>query len=82
MKVHIKSFVEAEIKAKGIEFEVRSPKGKEQLGDCFLTMTGLIWCKGKKTRSKGIPIKWLDFMAICTSSKSLKAAIKAAKATK
>ena len=82
MKVHIKSFdVDMEVKAKGIEFEVRSPGGGvTQLGDCVLTMTGLIWCKGKTGRQNGIKVSWEDFIEICGSDAKLKAAVKAAKA--
>lgn len=48
MQVKIKSFdVNMEVKSNGIEFEVRNPDGSAQIGDCYLTMTGLIWCKGK-----------------------------------
>ena len=48
MKVNIKDFnVNMEVKSKGIEFEIRTPDGKKQLGDVFLTNTGIVWCKGK-----------------------------------
>ena len=80
MKVWIKSFdVAMEVKAKGIEFEVRSPDGTSQLGDCYLTMTGLIWCKGKTGRGAGLKVTWDEFIAICESQQSLNAAVKAAK---
>ena len=63
MKVSIKSFdVEMNVKSKGIEFEVRDPKGK-RLGDCYLTMTGLVWCKGKTAKENGKRISWQDFIA-------------------
>jgi hypothetical protein len=81
VKVYIKSFdVGMEVKSKGIEFEVRSSDGATQLGDCFLTMTSLIWCKGKTSKAKGIKVPWDDLVAICASKESLSAAIKAAKA--
>ncbi len=80
MKVPIKSFdVAMEVKSKGVEFEVRSPNGKTQHGDCVLTMTGLTWCIGKTARANGISVSWKDFMAICDSPESVKAAVKAAK---
>jgi len=41
------------VKQRGIEFEVRTPNGLSQVGDCYLTMTGLVWCKGKTTKPKG-----------------------------
>ena len=63
MKVSIKSFdVEMDVKSKGIEFEVRDPKGN-LLGDCYLTMTGLVWCKGRTAKENGKRISWQDFIA-------------------
>ena len=80
MKVWIKSFdVEMQVKQNGIELEVRSTDGKTQLGDCYATMTGLVWCKGKITKPKGIKLSWNDLATICSSSETLAAAIKAAK---
>ena len=80
MQVLIKSFnVNMEVKSSGIEFEVRSPDGSQQLGDCYLTMTGLIWCQGKKAKSNGIKIRWDDLIAIMSSKDSVKKAIKAVK---
>ncbi len=79
MKVRIKSFdVEMQVKAKGIEFEVRSADDAEQLGDCYLTMTGLTWCAGKTTKDYGVKISWQDFRDICASDVSVKKAVKAA----
>lgn len=47
MKVYIKDMqLPIEVKSKGMEFEIRSPKG-EFLGDMILSKTGLTWCKGK-----------------------------------
>lgn len=80
MRVYIKKFVDVEVKSTGIEFEVRAPDNQEQLGDCYLTMTGLIWCDGKTPRVNGVKVSWDDFMAICDSKESLRATIKAAKA--
>ena len=63
MKVSIKSFdVNMDVKSKGIEFEVRDPKGN-LLGDCYLTMTGLIWCRGKTAKKNGKRISWKKFIA-------------------
>jgi hypothetical protein len=43
MKVFIKEFsVDMEVKSSGIEFEVRTPDNAQQLGDCYLTMSGLV----------------------------------------
>lgn len=81
MEVWIKSLeVEMQVKQKGIELEVRSKDGKDQLGDCYATMTGLVWCKGKTQKDNGIKVKWEDLIAICKSDETLKAAVKAAKA--
>jgi hypothetical protein len=81
MKVNIKSFdVNMEVKSNGIEFEVRSTDGLNQLGDCYLTMTGLVWCSGKTTKANGVRISWNEFMTIMTNEDGLKAALKAAKA--
>lgn len=80
MKVFIKNFdVEMQVKQNGIELEVRSADGVTQLGDCFATMTGLVWCKGKTTKPKGIKLKWEDLALLCSSGDVLKAAIQAAK---
>ena len=80
MKVWIKSFdVEMQVKQNGVELEVRSPDGTTQIGDCYATMTGLVWCKGKVTKPKGVKLKWDDLATLCTSDAVLAAALKAAK---
>ena len=80
MKIKIKQFdVNMDVKANGIEFEVRQPNDSVQLGDCYLTMSGLTWCEGKKTKQNGIKISWADFMQIMKSEESKKAALKATK---
>ena len=80
MKVRIKSFdVEMEVKSKGVELEVRNADGTEQIGDCYATMTGLIWCKGKINKENGVKLKWEDLQTLCSSENALKAAVKAAK---
>ncbi|MDQ3332172.1 MAG: hypothetical protein M3552_16215 [Planctomycetota bacterium] len=80
MQVNIKSFdVNMQVKSNGIEFEVRTPDGSTQRGDCYLTMTGLVWCNGKTTKAKGVKIGWNDLMAIASSDSTVKAAVKAAK---
>jgi hypothetical protein len=78
MKVRIKKlFVEMDVKSNGIEFEVRKPDGTAQIGDFYLTMTGLIWCEGKKGRAKGISLSWSELMELLESKESKKAALKA-----
>jgi hypothetical protein len=80
MKVWIKSFdVEMQVKQNGVELEVRSADGSTQLGDCYATMTGLVWCKGRITKSNGVKLKWDDLALLCTSDHVLAIAIKAAK---
>ena len=80
MKVWVKSFdVDMQIKQKGIELEVRNTDGGTQLGDCYATMTGLIWCKGKIKKGNGVKVKWDDLALLCSSDDILKVAIKAAK---
>jgi len=49
MKVAIKSFdVAMKVKNKGVELEIKDTTGKKHLGDCYVTMAGLTWCKGRK----------------------------------
>jgi hypothetical protein len=80
MEVWIKTLqVDMQVKQKGLELEVRSADGTSQLGDCFATMTGLIWCKGKTGKGNGVKVKWDDFIQICASDETLNAAVKAAK---
>jgi hypothetical protein len=81
MKVLIKKFdVSMEIKKSGVELEVRSPNGNKHYGDCYVSMTGLTWCEGRKSHKNGVSIKWADLQEICGSPEKLKTAIKAAKA--
>lgn len=80
MKVKIKSFdVGMEVKQKGIEFEVRKPDGSAQIGDCYITMTKLIWCSTKVRKENGIWLSWAEFAEILQSKESKKAAIAAAR---
>lgn len=80
MKVHVKKFdVSMTVKSNGIEFEVRSPDGKKHLGDCYVTMTGLVWCKGKTTRQQGVKIRWKEFTQVMASKETRKRAVDAAK---
>lgn len=80
MNVKIKRFdVDMDVKKKGIELEVRTPNGQSQLGDCYVTMTGLIWCPGKTNKKNGIKIEWNDLISLMCSKDSLKRALDAAK---
>ena len=61
MKVEIKDFaVNMEIKNKGVEFQVHTNKGDHK-GDCYVTKTGLIWCRGRTPRKNGKQISWDEF---------------------
>lgn len=81
MNVIVKDFyVSMELKANGMELGVYTPDNQTQLGDCFVAMKGLTWCKGKTTRAKGILMPWETFIEICRSKETVKAALKAAKA--
>ena len=80
MKIGIKKFnVNMDVKSTGIEFEIRSPDGSQHLGDCYLTMTGLVCCKGKTKKKNGVKISWSDFIEVMTTQARRKAAVKAAK---
>jgi hypothetical protein len=80
MQVKIKRFdVNMDVKANGIEFEVRKPDGSAQIGDCYLTMTGLVWCEGKRGKTNGIKLSWKELRVLLKSKDSKKAALKAAK---
>lgn len=80
MNVKIKNFdVDVDVKQKGIEFAVRTPDGKSQLGDCYLTMTGLIWCSGRIAKKNGVQVTWAQFIDLLSSKDALKRAVKAAK---
>lgn len=78
--IRIKNFdVRMSVKSKGIEFEVRSPDGEEHLGDCYLTMTGVIWCPGKTTKQNGVKISWDDLTTVLASAETKRAAVRAAR---
>jgi len=80
MKVLIKEFaVDMEVKSKGIEFEVKSPDGANHLGDCFVTKTSIIWCKGRTTKANGIKISWEELTAVLASDVAKRAAVRAAR---
>ena len=80
MKVAIKSFdVAMKVKNKGVELEIKDTTGKKHLGDCYVTMAGLTWCKGRTKKPNGIPIKWDQLMQICKNKETLKTALNATK---
>ena len=83
MKVLVKSlYADIELKQNGMGLDVRSADDDKHLGDCYVTMKELIWCKGKISRGNGVRVLWQDFMEICSSKGTLKAALNAAKAAK
>jgi hypothetical protein len=52
-RVSIKDLaVDMDIKTKGLELDVYD--GDTHLGDLYVTKTGLVWCKGKTTKRKGV----------------------------
>ena len=76
MKVLIKEFaVDMEVKSKGIEFEVKSPDGASHLGDCYVTKTSIIWCKGKTPKANGVKISWEELTAVLASDVTKRAAV-------
>jgi hypothetical protein len=80
VKVKVKTFdIELAIKANGLELEVRTPDDRTQVGDCYVTMTGLIWCAGKVHRPNGVKLSWSELGTILASPDAKKAALKAAK---
>ena len=82
MKVAIKSFdVAMEVKQSGIELQINTPDGSRHLGDCYVTMSGLVWCKGRQKKANGARIEWNQLMQICESKESLRAALRAVKNT-
>ena len=59
-KVSIKNLaVDMDIKNKGVELDVYD--GDTHLGDLYVTKTGLVWCKGKTTKARGVKISWEEF---------------------
>lgn len=73
MKVNIKRFnVDMEVKNSGIEFEVRSPNGKEHRGDLVLTKANLIWCPGQTKPENGHKISWEKFIELVVENDAKK----------
>ena len=59
-KVSIKNLaVDMDIKNKGVELDVYD--GDTHLGDLYVIKTGLVWCKGKTTKARGVKISWEEF---------------------
>jgi len=49
-----------ELKNKGMELEIRNPKGEHQ-GDVVMTKSGVTWCKGKTKPANGVKLSWEKF---------------------
>ena len=80
MEVRIKKLdIAMLVKSNGIEFEVRTPDGGSQVGDCYVTMTGVIWCKGKTTKKNGVKMSWAELGDILDSATARTAAVTAAR---
>ncbi len=80
MDVRIKKLeVEMAVKSNGMELEIREPNGTTRLGDCYVTMTGLVWCNGKTSKKNGVKISWKQLIEILRSPESVKAALTAAR---
>lgn len=80
MEVRIKTFdVNMLVKQNGMELEVRTPDGTSQVGDCYVTMTGLIWCKGRTTKAHGVKLTWKELGEILDSVEARRAALNAAR---
>lgn len=79
MEVTIKQFkISMELKQSGIELQVNDTDGAHQ-GDCYVSMKGITWCKGRKDRRNGVPITWKQLMEIAKSKESVRAAVQAAR---
>jgi hypothetical protein len=80
VKVKVKQFaVDMEVKTNGIELEVREPDDSAQIGDCYVTKTGLTWCRGKTTKANGIKVTWSELSELLGSKKAKEQALKAAR---
>lgn len=78
VKVKVKKLsVDMEVKTNGIELEVRKPDDSAQVGDCYVTKTGVTWCRGKTTKPNGVRITWDELAELLASKDSKKAALKA-----
>lgn len=76
MKVKIKDLgIPLEIKSKGVEIDVSDNQDKH-VGDLYVTMTNLIWCKGRTTRAKGTKVSWDNFMKVMQHLPQVKKLIK------
>lgn len=79
MDVRIKKFdVNMQVKTNGIELQVSAAEG--QVGDCYVTKTGVIWCAGRTRKPNGVKLTWAELQVIAASPEAKAAALKAARA--
>lgn len=72
-KVMIKTVdVQMEIKYNGIELEISD--GEKQIGDLFVTRTGLTWCPGRTRRNGGHGVTWTELIKFIDEKKETKSA--------
>ena len=69
------------VKTNGLELQINE-KGGKQFGDIFVTKTGIIWCKGKTTKPKGIKIDYETLNDICINLTAVKTHLKQIKKSK
>ena len=50
--------------------KVREPDDSTQIGDCYVTKTGLTWCRGKTTKANGVKVTWNESAEILASTKA------------
>lgn len=66
MPVRIKDLgVDLQVKTRGVEFEVSDAAG--QMGDFYVTGTGVIWCRGKTQKANGKKVPWKKLIALLES---------------
>lgn len=76
MKVAIKDLAvkSLDIGSKGIEIAVNDTKG--HAGDLYVTMSKIIWCKGKTGKDQGVDFTWLQIMDIAKHKEEVLSYIK------
>lgn len=56
--------VTMQVKNKGVELEVREPKGGTFLSDFVVTKSGVTCCRGNTSRENGVKLNWKRFIAL------------------
>ena len=65
-----------EIKSSGIAFDVYN-NGAKRIGDLAITKNGLVWSNGSTQRTKGVIVKWDQFINWMQSQTQTKAPARA-----